>query len=218
MENSSKATEAIKALAKTTSSMSEASHFLSLAIDWLAHDENLVENIKPNLDYLYTVSRAVRNRAEGVFENVRGKVAIEQMNNKTEDEFSESISYDVYSKAHSVTEHLHKMKDAIDKAKADGEDMTEWMLKNTNIEDVITGKVKKPWTPQPAGIGKILREWRGDRYSLYAIAKECGCRAEGLQRIEDGKDVTTTNLMHYLHFVKNHDPQSDVIAAIWQAL
>ena len=90
------------------------------------------------------------------------------------------------------------------------------MLKNTNIEDVITGKVQRPWVPEPAGIGKILKEWRGDRYSLYAIAKECGCRAEGLQRIEEGKDVTTTNLMHYLHFVKVHEPQSDVIAAIWQ--
>ena len=44
------------------------------------------------------------------------------------------------------------------------------------------------------------------------------CLVDSCEFSEDGKDVTTTNLMHYLHFVKNHDPQSDVIAAIWQAL
>ena len=55
-------------------------------------------------------------------------------------------------------------------------------------------------------------------YSLYAIAKEQNCRFEGLQRIEEGKDVTTTNLMHYLHFIKMHEPESPVIAEIWAVL
>ncbi len=67
-------------------------------------------------------------------------------------------------------------------------------------------------------LGKILREWRGNRYSLYAIAKECGCRSEGLKRIEEGKDVTTTTLMHYLHFIKVHEPESLIIYDIWNII
>lgn len=67
-------------------------------------------------------------------------------------------------------------------------------------------------------IGKMLKEWRVNRYSLYAIAKECGCRSEGLKRIEDGEDVTTTNLLHYLHFIKAHDPESLIIIDIWNEL
>ena len=210
-----KTSESIKTIAKTAACLSEASNLLNLCISWLAHDESFADRIKPDLGYLESISRAIKERAEGVFDNVRDR---EPLNQDDEDQFSEKISYDFYSRNHATAMHLRKMKTAIDKAKADGEDMTEWMLQNTNIEDVLTGKAKRPWKPEPIGIGKILREWRGDRYSLYAIAKECGCRAEGLQRIEEGKDVTTTNLMHYLHFVKAHDPQSDVIAAIWAVL
>ncbi len=205
----------IQTISRTASYLSEASRHLSLTVSWLAHDETRFSLIKPDLGYLESISRKLSERAEGVFDNVRERDALNQVD---EDQFSEWLSYDNYSEGHAVAEKLHTIKAAIDKAKADGEDEVEWLKKNTNIKDVITGKVKKHWKPEPAGIGKILREWRGDRYSLYAIAKECGCRAEGLQRIEDGKDVTTTNLLHYLHFVKLHDPQSDVIAAIWQSL
>lgn len=207
--------EAIQTIAKTASSLSNAADSLSKCTNNLAFDGSLVDRIKPDLGYLQSVAGFIAGRAEGILDNICGRTALNQVD---EDQFSEWMSYEAYSKRHSDIEHIRKVKAAVDKAKADGEDMTEWMLKNTNIKDVITGKVQRPWVPEPAGIGKILREWRGDRYSLYAIAKECGCRAEGLQRIEEGKDVTTTNLMHYLHFVKVHEPQSDVIAAIWQVL
>jgi hypothetical protein len=210
-----KSSVSIQTIAKTASSLSNAAASLGKCINNLAFDGSLVERIKPDLGYLQSIASFVEGRAEGIHDNICGRNALNQVD---EDQFSEYISYEAYSKRHSDIEHIRKMKAAVDKAKADGEDMTEWMLKNTNIEDVLTGKVKKPWKPEPVGIGKILREWRGDRFSLYAIAKECGCRAEGLQRIEEGKDVTTTNLMHYLHFVKTHDPQSDVIAAIWAVL
>lgn len=215
MENNSKSNESIQTVAKTASSLSEASHLLNLCISWLAHDGSFADRIKPDLGYLEAISRAVKERAEGVFDNVRDR---ESLNQYDEDQFSERLSYDFYSRNHATALHLRKMKAAIDKAKADGEDMTEWMLQNTNIGDVLTGKAKKPWKPEPSSIGKILREWRGDRYSLYAIAKEQNCRFEGLQRIEEGKDVTTTNLMHYLHFIKIHEPESPVIAEIWAAL
>ena len=207
--------ESIQTIAKTASSLSNAAASLSKCINNLAFDGSLVDRIKPDLGYLQSIASFVEGRADGVLDNICGRNALNQVD---EDQFSEYISYEAYSKRHSDIEHIRKVKAAVDKAKVDGEDMTAWMLKNTNIGDVLTGKVKKPWKPEPVGIGKILREWRGDRYSLYAIAKECGCRAEGLQRIEEGKDVTTTNLMHYLHFVKAHDPQSDVIAAIWAVL
>lgn len=214
-QNSSKARGLIKTISKTASELSEASRFLTLTINWLVQEEVRADLIKPDMGYIESISKALRERAEGVFDNVRERSALNQYD---EDQFSERLSYECYSKAHADHEHIKKVLAAVKKAEADGEDMTEWMLKNTNIEDVITGKVQRPWKPEPSSIGKILKEWRGDRYSLYAIAKECGCRSEGLQRIEEGKDVTTTNLMHYLHFIKAHDPQSDVIAAIWQAL
>lgn len=207
--------ESIQTIAKTASSLSNAAASLSKCINNLAFDGSLVDRIKPDLGYLQSIASFVEGRADGVLDNICGRNALNQVD---EDQFSEYISYEAYSKRHSDIEHIRKVKAAVDKAKADGEDMNEWMLKNTNIEDVLTGKAKRPWKPEPIGIGKILREWRGGRYSLYAIAKECGCRAEGLQRIEEGKDVTTTNLMHYLHFVKAHDPQSDVIDAIWAVL
>jgi len=207
--------ESIQTIAKTASSLSNAAASLSKCINNLAFDGSLVERIKPDLGYLQSIASFVEGRADGVLDNICGRNALNQVD---EDQFSEYISYEAYSKRHSDIEHIRKVKAAVDKAKADGENMNEWMLKNTNIEDVLAGKAKRPWKPEPVGIGKILRVWRGDRYSLYAIAKECGCRAEGLQRIEEGKDVTTTNLMHYLHFVKAHDPQSDVIAAIWAVL
>ena len=210
-----KTSESIKTIAKTAAYLSEASNLLNLCISWLAHDESFADRIKPDLGYLESISRAIKERAEGVFDNVRDR---EPLNQDDEDQFSEKISYDFYSKNHAVAMHLRKMKAAIDKAKADGEDMTEWMLQNTNIGDVMAGKVKKPRKPEPSRIGKILREWRGDRYSLYAIAKEQDCRFEGLQRIEEGKDVTTTNLMHYLNFIKKHEPESPVIVDIWAAL
>ena len=215
MKNNSKSNESIQTIAKTAAYLSEASNLLNLCISWLAHDESFADRIKPDLGYLEAISRAVKERAEGVFDNVRDR---EPLNQYDEDQFSEKISYDFYSRNHATAMHLRKMKAAIDKAKADGEDMTEWMLQNTNIGDVLTGKAKRPWKPEPSSIGKILREWRGDRYSLYAIAKEQKCRFEGLQRIEEGKDVTTTNLMHYLHFIKMHEPESPVIAEIWAAL
>ena len=214
-QNISKAMESMRTISKTVANLSEASQNLGQSIDNLAYDNSLAEKIQVDIDYIKWISGFITERAKCVLDNTCGRRGLNQL---PEDELSARLNYDSYVKAHADYMHIKKMKDAVDKARADGENMTEWMLKNTNIEDVITGKVQRPWKPEPAGIGKILREWRGDRYSLYAIAKECGCRAEGLQRIEDGKDVTTTNLMHYLHFVKNHDPQSDVIAAIWQAL
>ena len=210
-----KSLESIQTIAKTASSLSNAAASLGKCINNLAFDHSLVDRIKPDLGYLQSVAGFIDGRAEGVLDNICGRTALNQVD---EDQFSELISYEAYSKRHSDIEHIRKIKAAVDKAKADGEDMTEWMLQNTNIGDVLTGKAKHPWKPEPSSIGKILREWRGDRFSLYAIAKECSCRAEGLQRIEEGKDVTTTNLMHYLHFVKAHDPQSDVIAAIWAVL
>ena len=212
MKNNSKSNESIQTIAKTASSLSNAAESLSKCIYNLAFDGTLVERIKPDLGYLQSVAGFIAGRAEGVLDNICGRTPLNQVD---EDQFSEWMSYEAYSKRHSDIEHIRKVKAAVDKAKADGEDMAEWMLKNTNIEDVLTGKVKKPWKPEPSCIGKILREWRGNRYSLYAIAKEQNCRFEGLQRIEEGKDVTTTNLMHYLHFVKAHDPQSDVLEAIW---
>ena len=214
-QNISKAMESMRTISKTVANLSEASQNLGQSIDNLAYDNSLAEKIQVDIDYIKWISGFITERAKCVLDNTCGRRGLNQL---PEDELSARLNYDSYVKAHADYMHIKKMKDAVDKARADGENMTEWMLKNTNIEDVITGKVQRPWKPEPAGIGKILREWRGDRYSLYAIAKECGCRAEGLQRIEDGKDVTTTNLMNYLHFIKAHDPQSDVIAAIWQAL
>ena len=214
-QNISKAMESMRTISKTVANLSEASQNLGQSIDNLAYDNSLAEKIQVDIDYIKWISGFITERAKCVLDNTCGRKGLNQL---PEDELSARLNYDSYVKAHADYMHIKKMKAAVDKARADGENMTEWMLKNTNIEDVITGKVQRPWKPEPAGIGKILREWRGDRYSLYAIAKECGCRAEGLQRIEDGKDVTTTNLMHYLHFIKAHDPQSDVIAAIWQVL
>ena len=214
-QNISKAMESMRTISKTVANLSEASQNLGQSIDNLAYDNSLAEKIQVDIDYIKWISGFITERAKCVLDNTCGRKGLNQL---PEDELSARLNYDSYVKAHADYMHIKKMKAAVDKARADGENMTEWMLKNTNIEDVITGKVQRPWKPEPAGIGKILRAWRGDRYSLYAIAKECGCRAEGLQRIEDGKDVTTTNLMHYLHFIKAHDPQSDVIAAIWQAL
>lgn len=207
--------EAIQTMSKTVASLSKASEKLGLSIRNLTEDENFIERIKPDLGYMQSIAAKLAERAEGILDNTCGRDGLNQC---SDDEFYAWLSYDRYVKAHADYMHIKKMKAAVDKARADGEDMTEWMLQNTNIEDVLTGKAKRPWKPEPSSIGKILREWRGDRYSLYAIAKECGCRSEGLQRIEEGKDVTTTNLMHYLHFIKAHDPQSDVIAAIWQVL
>ena len=103
-------------------------------------------------------------------------------------------------------------------AKEKGQSEEEWLKENTNFEDVVAGKVKEPWKPKPSAIGKILREWRGERYGLYSIAKEQNCRIEGLRRIEEGKDVTTSNLMHYLHFIKVHEPESLVVATIWSII
>lgn len=210
-----KTMESIRTIGKTVANLSEASQNLGQSINNLAYDNSLVGKIQVDIEYIKWISGFINDRTKCVLDNTCGRDGLNQW---TEDELSARLSYDCYAKAHADYMHIKKVKAAVDKARADGENMTEWMLKNTNFEDVITGKVKKPWKPEPAGIGKILREWRGDRYSLYAIAKEQNCRAEGLQRIEDGKDVTTTNLMHYLHFVKAHDPQSDVIAAIWQAI
>ncbi len=215
MKNNSKSNESIQTIAKTASSLSNAADSLSKCINNLAFDGSLVERIKPDLGYLQSVAGFIAGRAEGVLDNICGRTPLNQVD---EDQFSEWMSYEAYSKRHSDIEHIRKVKAAVDKAKADGKDMNEWMLKNTNIEDVLTGKAKRPWKPEPSSIGKILREWRGDRYSLYAIAKEQNCRFEGLQRIEEGKDVTTTNLMHYLHFIKIHEPESPVIAEIWAAL
>ena len=206
---------AIQTIAKTASSLSNAADSLSKCISNLAFDGSLVDSIKPDLGYLQSIAGLIAGRAEGILHNTCGRAALNQVD---EDLFSQRISYEVYCKEKSEIEHIRKMKAAVDKAKADGEDMTEWMLKNTNIEDVLTGKAKRPWKPEPSSIGNILREWRGDRYSLYAIAKEQNCRFEGLQRIEEGKDVTTTNLMHYLHFIKVHEPESPVIAEIWAVL
>lgn len=205
----------IQTLAQTVSSLSNAADSLSICISNLASDGSLVDSIKPDLGYLRSIARLIAGRAEGILDNTCGRTALNQVD---EDQFSQWISYEVYYKGQLDIEHIRKIKAAVDKAKADGEDMTEWMLKNTNFEDVLTGKVKRPWKPEPSSIGNILREWRGDRYSLYAIAKEQNCRFEGLQRIEEGKDVTTTNLMHYLHFIKVHEPESPVIAEIWAAL
>jgi len=214
-QKDSKAVKAIKALNTTVSELSQASNFLSMTISWLMHDETYIERIKPDLGFIESISKKLRNRTEGIFDNVRDKEALNQCD---DDEFGVRLSYDLYKKNAAERDHLRELSRAFHQAEEEGHDIAQWAMENTNIVDVMEGKVKKPWQPEPAIIGKILKEWRGDRYSLYAIAKECGCRSEGLQRIEEGKDVTTTNLMHYLHFIKTHEPQSSVIAAIWQVL
>lgn len=214
-QKDSKSLKAIKTVNSTVAELSKTSNLLSMTISWLMHDESYVDRIKPDLGYMESISKAICGRAEGIFDNVRDKQALNQTD---DDEFGARLSYDRYRKNAAELNHLREITNAFHKAEEEGHDIAQWAMENTNILDVMEGKVEKSWTPEPAGIGKILREWRGDRYSLYAIAKECGCRSEGLQRIEEGKDVTTTNLMHYLHFIKSHDPQSDVIAAIWQVL
>ncbi len=214
-QNISKAMESMRTISKTVANLSEASQNLGQSINNLAYDNSLAEKIQVDIDYIKWISGFITERAKCVLDNTCGRKGLNQL---PEDELSAKLNYDFFCKKNASNKHIRKLAAAIHQAEANGEDGVEWMLKNTNIEEVITGKVQRPWVPEPAGIGKILREWRGDRYSLYAIAKEQNCRAEGLQRIEEGKDVTTTNLMHYLHFIKAHDPQSDVIAAIWHVL
>lgn len=185
-----KSKESIKTVAQTAAYLSEALHFLNMSLSWLAHDETYAERIKPDMGYLESVCRAVKDRTKCVFDNIR---LHKPLNQYEENKFSELISYENYISSHVGAENFRRMKATVDKA-------------------------RKPWKPEPSSIGKVLREWRGNRYSLYAIAKECGCRAEGLQRIEEGKDVTTTNLMHYIHFIKEHDPDSLVLIDIWKEL
>lgn len=211
----SKSLQKIKTISTTVVDLSEASRCLGQSIDNIAYDENIAERLQVDIEYIKWISRFVSERAKCVLDNTCGRKGLNQL---SEDELSARLNYDYFSEQNRIRKKFKFLADSIHNAEANGEGGVEWLRKNTNVEDVISGKVKKPWRPEPSTIGKILKEWRGDRYSLYAIAKECGCRAEGLQRIEDGKDVTTTNLMHYLHFVKAHDPQSDIIAAIWQVL
>lgn len=210
-----KSLQSIQIIAQTMTELSEASSNLGLSVRNLTQDSTRVDNIKVDTEYIQWLSRFINERAKCVLDNTCGRDGLNQW---AEDELSAKLSYDFFIEQNNTRKHIQKIAAAVHQAEANGQDGVEWLQKNTNIGDVITGKVKKPWKPEPSSIGKILKEWRGDRYSLYAIAKECGCRSEGLQRIEEGKDVTTTNLMHYLHFIKTHEPQSEVIAAIWQAL
>ncbi len=210
-----KAKEAVKIIGETISKLSLATQKLGLSVRNLTYDESRADNVKIDIGYIRWISQFVSERSDCVLENTCGR---DGLNQRSEDDLSEKLSYDTYAKAAATKKHLRELSNAIHKAEVNGENGVEWLKKNTNIIDVIKGKVQRPWTPDPANIGQILREWRGDKYSLYAIAKEQNCRADGLQRIEEGKGVTTINLMHYLHFIKTHDPESDVIAAIWAIL
>lgn len=210
-----KTLQSIHIISQTVAELSEASSKLGLSIRNLTQDGIRADNIKVDIEYIQWISRFINDRTKCVLENTCGRDGLNQL---PEDELSARLNYDYFCKKNASNKHIEKLAAAVHQAEANGEDGVEWLQKNTNIEDVITDKVQRPSKPKPSDIGRILREWRGDRYSLYAIAKECGCRSEGLQRIEDGKDVTTTNLLHYLHFIKTHEPQSDIIASIWTVL
>lgn len=197
MKENENTLKSIKTIAKTASSLSKASYFLSMCVNNLAYDGSLVGRIKPDLGYLYHIAHLMESRTEGILANICDRTAFNQVD---EDQFSQQLSYEVHYKNEAFAEHVRSLRKALNEGKA-----------------LMIAK-DRPWKPDPRSIGKILRDWRGDRYSLYAIAKEQNCRPDGLQRIEEGKEVTTTNLMHYLHFIKIHDPESDVISAVWNAL
>lgn len=218
MEGKSKATETIKTISEIIAKLGEATNRFGLCVTDLANNGDSVDNIKVDVNYIRRISGYVNERAECVLSNISGR---DGMNQYSEDELSDRLSYDKHVEDQKFWDKVDRMYSGMRKAEDNGQSGSEWLKEHYDFNalvDYVEGKVKEPWKPEPGIIGKILKEWRRDRYSLYSIAKEQNCRVEGLRRIEEGKDVTTTNLMHYLHFIKMHEPESPVIAKIWSVL